>query len=102
MALTNLPNCLIDHVAKHARKEICMAFDNHIELPGLGKRGGTHPAFKEMAVGDSVFAPHDGAITSCAAYLYAKTIQKRNKAYRFAGRSVTENGVVGVRIWRTA
>lgn len=79
-----------------------MTFDKHVQLPGRGKQSATYPDFKAMDVGDSVFVAHDGSILKCGAYLYVKTIQKRDRRYRFAGRSVTENGVVGVRIWRTA
>lgn len=76
-----------------------MSFDKHIELPTRGK---PHVNFRAMEVGDSVFVPHEGGILKCAAYLYAKTIQKRSKRFAFAGRTVTENNVAGVRIWRTA
>ena len=72
-----------------------MAFDRHVPPPGK-----THPAFRAMQKGESVFVPHKGSILKCGAYLYAKTIQKRNPGYAFAGRSTNENGVAGVRIWR--
>lgn len=74
-----------------------MQFDKNIPLPNK-----THPDFKAMQVGDSIFVPHDGPITSCAAYLYAKTIQKRTNAYKFVGRSVMRGDTPGVRIWRAA
>ncbi len=79
-----------------------MVFDKHIAIPSLGKEREPYPNFKAMDVGDSMFFPNEGSIARCGAYLYAKTIQKRSKRYRFAGRSVTENGVNGVRIWRIA
>jgi hypothetical protein len=71
-------------------------FDDNIPLPKPD-----HPQFRRMKVGQSVFVPHDGGIMKCAAYLYAATIQKRSDLYRFSGKSVVENGVKGVRIWRT-
>jgi hypothetical protein len=71
-------------------------FDNNVPLP---KR--EHPQFRRMKVGQSVFVPHDGSIMKCASYLYAMTLQKRSGLYRFSGRSVIEDGVRGVRIWRT-
>jgi hypothetical protein len=71
-------------------------FDDHVPPPR-----NDHPAFKQMSVGQSVFVPHEGGIMSCRAYNYAATIQKRSRRYKFSGRSVTENGVRGVRIWRT-
>ena len=70
-------------------------FDNHIPVPRV-----KHPDFRKMKVGQSVFIPHEGVITKCRAYLYAMTIQKRSDQFRFAGKSVVENGVNGVRIWR--
>lgn len=71
-------------------------FDDDVPLPKV-----QHPQFRRMKVGQSVFVPHEGSIMKCPAYLYAATIQKRSGLYRFSGRSVTENGVRGVRIWRT-
>ena len=71
-------------------------FDKDIPVPGR-----KHPDFKAMAVGESVFIPHEGGILKCASYIYAATIQKRSDVYRFVGRSVTEDGVNGVRIWRS-
>ena len=75
-----------------------MSFDKHIPAPRV-----THPEFRRMEIGDSVFVPHEGSILKCSAYMYAATIQKRAKSeYRFVGRSVVERGVPGVRIWRLA
>ena len=71
-------------------------FDKHIPPPRIA-----HPKFRDMEVGESVFTPHEGGIMTCKAYQYAVTIQKRSDTYRFMGRSVTENRVKGVRIWRT-
>jgi hypothetical protein len=76
-----------------------MAFDKHVPMPTRDKAA--HPRFRDMAVGDSVFVPHpEGSIMKCRAYLYATTISKRDKTFRFAGRTTIENGVRGVRIWR--
>lgn len=71
-------------------------FDDNVPPPRS-----EHPQFRRMKVGQSVFVPHEGGIMSCRAYNYAATIQKRTGLYRFSGKSVTENGVRGVRIWRT-
>ena len=88
--------------ANQTGKDFGMTFDKHIALPVRGKERGPYPDFKAMAVGDSAFFPNEGSITRCRAYLYVKSIEKRSKRYRYAGRSVIENGVAGVRIWRTA
>jgi hypothetical protein len=74
-----------------------MGFDKHIPIPKV-----QHPQFRDMDIGDSVFVPHEGSILTSAAYTYAKTIQKRDKSYRFTGKSVTEGNTRGIRIWRTA
>lgn len=74
-------------------------FDDDVPLPT--ERGEMPPHFKQMEVGQSVFVPHEGSILSCKAYLRAATLQKRSRRLKFSGRSVTENGVKGVRIWRT-
>lgn len=81
-----------------------MDFDKHIPFDkGLQIPKRKHPPFLQMEVHDSLFVVHNGSILKCPAYVYAATIQKRtNKRYRFAGRSVVENGVKGVRIWRVA
>jgi hypothetical protein len=70
-------------------------------FPSRGNRQSQYP-FHIMDVGQSVFYPMNGAnaIDKHPAYLAAATIQKRYKDYRFTGRTVTEDDVVGVRIWR--
>lgn len=78
-----------------------MAFDKHIPLPSRERSEQPHPKFRDMEVGDSVFVPHDGSLMTCKAYLCAASIQKRSNVYKFAGRSVVEDGKRGVRIWRT-
>ena len=76
-------------------------FDDNIPIPKARHPENGHPQFRRMKVGQSVFVPHEGPISKCATYLYAATIQKRSDVYRFSGRSVIEDGVKGVRIWRT-
>lgn len=81
-----------------------MNFDKHVPLPPTAKSGARAiaPRLQEMEVGDSVFTPHEGSIMWCKTYMRAKTIEKRKAgAYKFVGRSVVENDVAGVRIWRT-
>lgn len=80
-----------------------MQIDSHVPPPrafkGKNGRRSIYP-FREMKPGESLFIPHEGAITKCAAYHGAATLQKRDPAYRFAGQTVIENGKPGVRIWR--
>lgn len=82
-----------------------MKIDKHIPPPvarafkGKGNHLSAYP-FREMAVGDSVF--YAGANKRSAqhpAYMVARGIQKRD-GLRFTLRSVVEDGVEGVRIWR--
>lgn len=88
-----------------------MIIDNDVPLPTpLGdketfpSRGGRHSQypFHIMDIGQSVFYPINNASTidKHPAYRAAATIQKRYAGYRFTGRTVTEDNVVGVRIWR--
>lgn len=83
-----------------------MQIDKHIPIPqartrtGRSGRRSMYP-FREMDVGDSVFFPGvGGAIQSCKPYMAAATVAKRDKAFRFTGRKVVEDGQRGVRIWR--
>ena len=77
-----------------------MSIDTHIPAPAH-RRAPMYP-FKSMAVGESVFYPHEGSIVRCKPYLAAHTVTKRDKTRVFAGRSVIEQNVPGVRIWRVA
>lgn len=61
-------------------------------LPTPNKRLNRYP-FSKMEVGDSFFAPH----TPAASIL---TSARRHRPKRFTTRSVVENGVRGVRVWR--
>lgn len=57
-------------------------------------RGRAKYPFRDMEVGDSFFAPHASVIGlhGCA---------RRHRPKRFTCRSLVENGVAGVRVWRT-
>lgn len=61
-------------------------------LPTPNKRLNRYP-FAKMEVGDSFFAP----LTPSASIL---TSARRHLPKRFTTRSVVENGVRGVRVWR--
>ena len=76
-----------------------MKVDSNIPIPRV--RSSTYP-FHTMEIGDSVFYPLNGAtaIDRHPAYMAAATIQKRHADYRFTGRTVIENDVRGIRIWR--
>jgi hypothetical protein len=76
-----------------------MKIDTDIPIPRL--RASIYP-FHDMEVGQSVFYPLNGAaaIDRHPAYMAAATIQKRYADYRFTGRTVTENDIRGIRIWR--
>ena len=76
-----------------------MKVDTNIPIPRT--RASIYP-FHTMEIGDSVFYPLNGAtaIDKHPAYMAAATIQKRQADYRFTGRTVIENDVRGIRIWR--
>jgi hypothetical protein len=51
--------------------------------------------FKDMDVHDSFFVPNKKFFTSYRNY------EKKNPKTKFCVRHVTENGVKGIRVWRT-
>lgn len=53
--------------------------------------------FKDMEVGDSFFAPDKTTHSMGGAIAHAKN----TLGGQYAMRTVTENGVSGVRVWRT-
>lgn len=70
--------------------------DDEIEInKGLPtpQRGRTKYPFRDMELGDSFFAPGASVISlhGCA---------RRHRPMRFTCRSLVENGVAGVRVWR--
>ena len=71
------------------------------DIPPPTPRGEKSP-FAKMQVGDSVFFPGENkADAQHPAYMSARNYVKR-KGFGFTLRSVEENGVKGIRIWRTA
>ncbi|MEY3082422.1 MAG: hypothetical protein RJA94_2407 [Pseudomonadota bacterium] len=63
-------------------------------LPTPRGRKSKYP-FREMEVGDSFFSPGSSVIGihGCA---------RRHRPMKFTCRSVVENGVAGIRVWRIA
>lgn len=63
-------------------------------LPAPRGRKSKYP-FREMEIGDSFFAPGSSVIGihGCA---------RRHRPMKFTCRSVVENGVAGIRVWRIA
>lgn len=63
-------------------------------VPAPRGRRAKYP-FRDMDIGDSFFAPGSSVIGihGCA---------RRHRPMRFTCRSVVENGVAGIRVWRIA
>lgn len=63
-------------------------------LPAPRGRKSKYP-FRDMELGDSFFAPGSSVIGihGCA---------RRHRPMRFTCRSVVENGIAGIRVWRIA
>lgn len=85
-------------MAKPALKTVETAgitVDKGVPLPRPRASQSKYP-WDEMAVGDSFFVPHGDptVIAGCASH------QKRRGTGRFTTRSLVENGVAGVRVWR--
>lgn len=77
-----------------------MKIDSDVKIPEFVRTniGSTakYP-FRAMRVGDSIFmGGKDGEILSAAARKFAQ----RNPEWAFIRRTVCENGVVGIRVWR--
>lgn len=86
-----------------------MKIDKHIPYASAGAfksaRGSYRSVypFREMEIGDSVFYAGDFKhLNDSRAYMAAKTIQKHSDVIMFQGKRTEENGVKGIRIWRTA
>ena len=76
-----------------------MKIDNHIPPPPLRQQN--YP-FRDMQPGDSVFFPGENrADKHHPAYMNARNYVRRN-GWQITVRSVIENGVKGIRIWRVA
>lgn len=77
-----------------------MKIDKHIPSP-FGKTNPRYP-LRKMEVGDSFFEAGEFThLNASRAYMCAKTTQRRTDM-DFQGKRVTEDGVRGIRIWRTA
>lgn len=68
--------------------------DKNIEIPGA-EYNSKYP-LRNMECGDSFFVP--GKTVSA---ISGSTSRYRKKGWKFVCRTVTENGVEGVRVWRT-
>lgn len=68
------------------------------DVPLPNRRGApSRYPWREMSVGDSTFMPlPDGNNMATAARVFSHA----NREYGFMSRTVTENGVAGVRVWR--
>ncbi len=75
-----------------------------VPLPeGAGKERQKYP-FGEMRPGDSFFVPGGATVNAHgnkSAYSAASNYGRAH-GWKFSARTVTENGVKGVRIWRIA
>lgn len=75
---------------------------SNIPLPDFTKRrrkAGKYP-FASMNVGDSFFAP--GKNSGCMSANARMWGLRNNRTIKVTCRTVTENGVKGVRVWRIA
>lgn len=67
--------------------------DKNVAIPAKDNRGGARAIVRGMAVGDSFFVTSKPGAASAIL---------RNVGFKASQRKVTENGVTGFRIWRTA
>ena len=74
--------------------------DKNVPMPSPGRAGSHGNArypWREMAVGDSIFMKLPEAENMSAA---ARFFAYSNKEYGFTSRTVVEDGVKGIRVWR--
>ena len=77
--------------------ELSVAIDDYVPLPNrTGGPGRRKWPFDKLAVGQSFFAP--GKLSMGSTYMVAKA----RTGFEFTQSRVVENGVSGVRVWRTA
>lgn len=75
--------------------------DKNVPIPKQIRSGTPSNAkypWREMDVGDSIFMKLPEAENMSAA---ARFFAYSNKEYGFTSRTVTENGVKGIRVWRS-
>jgi hypothetical protein len=77
---------------------MALVIESNIPIPPRGDGSRETYPFSKMAVGDSFFAP--GATTQKLAGSFST--QRRRYGRKFSVRTLTENGVKGVRVWRVA
>lgn len=81
-------------------KNSAIKIDDSIPLPDARRGGGRKAKYplQLMTVGQSFFAPGVTSAKMCGSVSFAT----RKTGAIFATRTVTEDGVCGVRVWRVA
>jgi len=74
--------------------------EDNIPLPTTGS--GYNEALRQLDVGQSFFAPGKNVVSASAAPRTLKNRKEIAASNRYTFRTVTENGLVGVRCWRLA
>lgn len=72
-----------------------MTYKIEKNIPPPTSNGKTKYPFHEMEVSDRIFVPCEDRSPATAAYTYGS-----RHGVKFTVRKVTEDGVVGLRIWR--
>jgi hypothetical protein len=92
--LMNRTELMIGQELFGAENRMSKAIEITKGLPTPRGRKSKYP-FRDMEVGDSFFAPGSSVIGihGCA---------RRHRPMKFTCRSVVENGVAGIRVWRIA
>lgn len=76
------------------------AFDDNVPIPGFRRRSFDKYGFSGMNVGQSKFMPRSICRTQSSVLSNAKRFNPEDS--KFSARQVTENGVLGNRVWRVA
>ena len=77
-----------------------MQFDDDIPIPrrGGGPRLGAHPV-NQMKIGQSTFIECERSANQNARF---RVLARKRPGWKFVTRTVVENGVKGVRVWRVS
>lgn len=74
--------------------------DKNVKMPPKGQKPSKYP-FQQMEVGDSFFVPNPKDKKRSPITSATHSANKKLAPKRFTSRTVTESGVMGMRIWRT-
>lgn len=88
-------------IAEPVETEAEIKVESGIPMPAHNSRQGKYP-WRAMAVGDSFFVPIGGhhGVNSAASISHGVSYMRKRYSLHFLYRTVIEDGIKGVRVWR--